>query len=829
MDISYRWLKVLAPSLEDAPERVAERLAMYGAPVDEMVPLGAGLDGLVVGRVLETRAHPDADRLSVCRVDSGGEPLEVVCGAPNVRQGALYPFAPVGTMLPGGQAIRAAEIRGVTSQGMLCSERELGLGRDHTGIMELRGDFRPGTPLIDALGLDDVRLVVDVTPNRPDLLSHLGVARELAPGGVAGLVLPSIPDDTGAAAQVADLSVRRATDAAMADGVPVRIEDPAGCPRYIAAVVRGVRVAPSPEWLASRLRAAGLRSINNVVDATNYVLLELGQPLHAFDLDRLDGPEIRVRRAQAGERIVTLDGEKHTLSGSMVVIADAQRPVAVAGVMGGADSEVDDGTTDVLLECALFDPKSIRATRNALGMSTDASYRFERGVDVEGMERAARRAVELILALAGGTLAPEAADVYPNEEGAPIVSLRPSRVARVLGAEVGVVAIVDYLEPLGFEAVERGTDRVDFRVPGYRRYDVAREVDLIEEVARRLGYDVFPDTLNAFRPSAVPDDPLLDFQDRLRSRMVAAGFLEARHVPFVPAAEGDVELLHPLSQEESRLRRELTPRLVRAVEANFAHGVREVRLFELGTVFGPGVPGEQPREAVRVAAVFTGARHARHWSGEAESFDVWDLKGVMDRLAEMLGVEGGAPLETSRRSGKGASGAAAHGQAEPAASLLTPPGSVLEGDGLFLLQSDGVTIGVAGRVREDVLDAPAWAAPVWAMEATLTDAMLRPDVPRYQPLPAFPPIERDLALLVPDSLPAERVGTTARDAAGDLLEDVRVFDVYRGKGVPDGQRSIAFRLRFRSPERTLTDDDADAAVKRVLKRLQEELGVRRRG
>jgi phenylalanyl-tRNA synthetase beta chain len=822
MDISYRWLKALAPSLDDGPERVAERLAMYGAPVDEMVPLDAGLGDIVVGRVLETRAHPDADRLSVCRVDAGAEPVEVVCGAPNVQEGALYPFAHVGATLPAGLAIRAAKIRGVTSQGMLCSERELALGRDHAGIMELRGDFRPGQPLIDALGLDDVRLVVDVTPNRPDLLCHLGVARELAPDGVAGLVLPPIPDDDGTAAQAADLTYRRTGDAGTVDGVGVRIEDPSGCPRYIAAVVRDVRVGPSPEWLAGRLRAAGLRPINNVVDATNYVLLELGQPLHAFDLDRLNGPEIRVRRAQAGERIVTLDGEKHTLSASMVVIADAQQPVAVAGVMGGADSEVDESTTDVLLECALFDPKSIRATRNALGMSTDASYRFERGVDVEGMERAARRALELILALAGGTLAPEAADVYPNEQEAPVVSLRPSRAARVLGATIEDAAIVGYLEPLGFETVEQGADRIDCRIPGYRRYDVAREVDLIEEVARRHGYDMFPDTLHAFRPSVVPDDALLAFQDRLRSAFVAAGFMEARHVPFVPEAEGDVALLHPLSQEESRLRRELMPRLVRAVETNFAHGVRDVRLFELGTVFAPAAPGAQPVEATRVGAVFTGARHAPHWSGEVAPFDVWDAKGMMNRLADVLGLDHCVPAQAREPSPAAGSSAAPP-------LLLTPPASVLQDDGRFLLRSAGATVGMAGRVRDDALDAPAWAESLWALEVTLTDAMLRVDVPRYQPLPAFPPIERDLALLVPDALAAERVDAAAREAAGDLLEDVRVFDVYRGEGVPEGQRSIAIRLRFRSPERTLTDDDADAAVSRVLNRLQEELGVRRRG
>ncbi|MFW6079895.1 MAG: phenylalanine--tRNA ligase subunit beta, partial [Gemmatimonadota bacterium] len=516
MNISYRWLRSLAPELSDSPDRIADRLAMYGAPVEEVRRVGEALGDLVIGRVARVREHPNADRLSLCDVDAGGEDLlQVVCGAPNVREGAFYPFIPVGGTLPGGVAIRKAKIRGETSRGMLCSERELGLGRDHTGILELRGEYSPGERYVDAVGLDDVRLTIEVTPNRPDLLSHLGVARELAPGGEAGVRLPAFPGDRAApsAETAGRLAIERAERQGAAGGVAVRLEDPRGCPRYIGAVIRGVEVGPSPEWLASRLRAVGLAPINNVVDATNYVVHELGQPLHAFDLDRLAGGEVVVRRAEAGEAIVTLDGERRTLGEDMVVIADGEKPQAVAGVMGGEESEVGNETRDIFLECALFDPKSVRRTRRALGLATDASHRFERGVDPDGPERAVRRVVSLILTVAGGEPEGGAVDLCPEPEEAPVVALRPARASLLLGDHFDADAVVGHLEPLGFEPVGRDDEAVRFRVPGHRRHDVAREADLIEEVARRHGYDRFADELRPFRPSAVPEDPLMRLED----------------------------------------------------------------------------------------------------------------------------------------------------------------------------------------------------------------------------------------------------------------------------------------------------------------------------
>ncbi|HEX7119706.1 MAG TPA: phenylalanine--tRNA ligase subunit beta [Longimicrobiales bacterium] len=806
MNVSYRWLTALAPGLDEAPERIAERLAMYGAPVDEVDAVGAAISDVVIARVESVRRHPNADRLSLCEVDAGtGEVLQVVCGAPNVRAGHYYPFAPVGAGLPGGIKIRKAKIRGEESRGMLCSERELGLGRGHEGIMELHGRYTPGESFAEALGLDDVRLVVDVTPNRPDLLSHWGVARELAPGGEAGLRLPPFPERGAAGAGT--VRFERVEREGETGGVKVVLEDSRGCPRYLGVVIRGVRIGPSPDWLAARLRAVGLRPINNVVDATNYVLYELGQPLHAFDLDRLGGGEVRIRRARAGEAIVTLDGERRVLSEDMVVIADAERPVAVAGVMGGLDSEVTEETTNVFLECALFDPKTTRRTRRALGMSTDASYRYERGVDPEGMERAALRAVELILAVAGGEPVGVGVAVDPEPASAPVVAIRPSRTSALLGVELGADAISGYLEPLGFRVVDRGDDVLRVRVPGPRWYDVAREADLIEEVARRHGYDAFPEELRPFRPSAVPEDAMAGLESRLREFLVGRGFLEARLASFAPESAGDVALLNPLSAEEGRLRRALLPGVLRQVELNFARAVRSVRLFEIGTVFAPGpAPDAAPLEATHLAVAFTGARMQPHWSGEAPAFDLWDLKALLEELCDVLGV-GGAAVEPGVPDGR----------------------AFAPSEAFRVVDRDGQALGGGGRIDARVIDAPAWAEPVWALELALSPGLAAVERPTYRPAPAFPAVERDAALLVPDALPAARVEAVIRDAGGAILEAVFPFDLYRGRGVAEGVRSIAYRLRFRAADRTLTDPEVDEAFGRILNRLEEELGVRRRG
>jgi phenylalanyl-tRNA synthetase beta chain len=799
MNISYRWLLSLAPGISGSPRELADRLGLLGAPVDELVEIAEGIGDVVIARVEEVRPHPNADRLRVCTVNTGGDgTLQVVCGAPNVEAGGYYPFAPIGASLPGGMEIRRAKLRGEVSEGMLCSARELGLGRDHAGLLALSGEWSLGDSFVAQLGLEDARLLVDITPNRPDLLSHIGIARELAPGGVAGIELRPFGD----AAPRLELA-EAASDGEAAGGVRVRIEDAEGCPRYLAAVIRGVRVGPSPEWLATRLRVIGQRPINNVVDATNYVLHELGQPLHAFDLARLGGGEIRVRRSRQGETLRTLDGADRTLAEGMLVIADAERPVALAGVMGGEESEVTAETSEVLLECALFDERLVRRTARGLGLSTDASYRFERGVDPELQPLALRRLVDLIVAVAGGEADPRGVDVRPAPHARPVLEVRPERVRRLLGVPIAAAEIRELLEPIGFGVEESGgTLRVT--VPGFRP-DVTREIDVVEEVARRRGYDSFPEALPGFRPSAVPEDPQVETVRRLHALLGGWGVLEARTVAFAPSSEARVPLLNPLSAEESHLRDALGPGLLRRLEHNWSHGVRDVRLYEIGSVFFPAPEGERPREEVRVAVLLTGARRPQHWSEERAPWDVWDARALFEELARELGtgavVPGGAPHPL-----------------EPAESFSTG-GNVAIG---------GAPAGWGGRVAERAMDAPAWAEPVWLLELTVPAERPHAAGVRYTAIPEFPGSERDLALLVPDAVAAAEVERVIRGSAGELLHAVFPFDRYAGKGIPEGTTSLAWRMRFRHPERTLTDAEVDGAVTRVLQALEGELDVRRR-
>jgi phenylalanyl-tRNA synthetase beta chain len=791
MNISYLWLRALAPTITASPRALSDALGLLGAPVDELVELGAELGDVRIARVEAVRPHPNADRLRICTVNAGGEALQVVCGAPNVEPGNYYPFAPVGAVLPGGVKIGKAKLRGETSEGMLCSARELGLGRDHAGLMTLHGEWAPGESFVEALELGDARLVVDVTANRPDLLSHLGVARELAPGGVADIRLAPFSGAEPA------LSLRAVETDGAAAGVRVRVEDPEACPRYLAAVVRGVKVGPSPEWLASRLRAVGLRPINNVVDATNYVLHELGQPLHAFDLGKLAGPEIRVRRAAAGESIRTLDGVERALNPDVLVIADEERPIAIAGVMGGEESEVSDETTDLLLECALFEPLRVRRAARSFGLSTDASYRYERGVDPELQPVALRRVLDLIVATAGGTVDAEALDVRAVPFTRPVVELRTARAAALLGVELTDDEIASLLEPIGFRVVERGAV-LRIEVPGFRP-DVTREVDLIEEIARRRGYDSFPEALRPFRPSSAPEDPMAVVVQRIHGVFQQWGFLEARTAGFAPESGSRVPLLNPLSAEESHLRDALTPGLLRRVEHNWARGIRDIRLYEIGTVFFPAA-GAPPREEVRVSAVFTGARQPAHWSDETRSWDIWDVKALLAEMAGALGyagVEPGAPGDAPLE-----------------------PGETLRAGGAG-------EAGWGGRVAAGAVDSPAWADPIFALELRVPEREPR-RVVEYAPIPEFPGVERDLALLVPFRVPAAEVDATIRSAAGNLLESVWPFDQYTGKGVAEGTRSLAWRLRFRHPERTLTDAEVDRAVDAVLATLGDRHDVHRR-
>jgi len=800
--VSRRWLEALLGRPLEGRD-IADRLARQVAPVDGVVPIHQDLRDVLIARVLEVKQHPNADRLSLCQVDAGGgQPLEVVCGAPNVQAGKTYPFAPVGATLPGGLKLERRKIRGVESNGMLCSAKELGLGVDHAGILELQTDAPPGTPFLEAVPIADEQIIIDVSANRPDLLCHKGVARELAVSLGATVKLPEIPR--------ADVPTgRRASQSSgKVDGVEVRLDDPEGAPRYMIAVIRGVKVGPSPAWLTTRLQAVGQRSVNNIVDATNYILFEVNQPMHAFDLAKLRGPAVVVRRAKPGEAIVTLDKVAHKLTPEMTAICDAERPQIVAGVMGSAESEVTASTTDIVLEAAYFQPTRIRRTRRALGISSESSYRFERGIDMLGLPDAMARAIDLIIAIAGGggEIREPPLDLWPEPQKPRSVFLRDARVSQLLGVDVPRKETERLLSAVGFVAAPKD-DRLAVQIPGWRP-DVTREVDLIEEVARLRGYDSFPDELRPYRPGTVPDAPSELTLRRIREQLIASGsgLLEARTLPLGPADAPDaIEVKNPLSAEEAHLRSRLLPGLIRRVEYNWSMGSRDVRLFEVGTVFRPsGRPAERPSEELHLAIVLTGARHPAHWTGgsgqdaKLPDMDIWDLKRHFE-LA--VGV------------------AAPSADVQPAAD---GSGWVARGDG-----QRGAEVGVATPLDAD---APKWAGPLFGLEVSI--AVKPQPLARYQPLPTQPPVIRDISLVLPGEVTAAAVEAALRRGGEALLERLDVLDEYRGAGggLPAGTRGVTWRCTFRDPGgvRTLTDREIDALLSRMLKTLEDEFDVQRR-
>ncbi len=789
MNVSLRWLEdFLRRPLE--VKDVTERLAMLGAPVDAVEALHADLGDIVIGLVEEVRPHPNADRLMVCTVNDGtAERRNVVCGASNVEAGRKYPFAPIGATLPGGLRIEKRKLRGESSEGMLCSARELGLGQDGDGIWELSTEAGPGSRLLEAVPIADHRLVVDVGPNRPDLLGHKGLARELSASFGTPFRLPVIPGSPTIDVPPA----RRVGDSGEVGGVRAATEDLEGCPRFLAAVIRGVKVGASPDWLARRLELVGTRSINNVVDATNYVMLELNQPMHAYDIARLRGSSVVARRARAGETVVTLDGVDRRLTPEMTVIADDEGAIGVAGVMGGAATEVTPETVDVFLECAYFTAGGIRRTRRNLGLSTEASYRFERGIDRWGGVEALRRCIEIIGATAGGELAGAPMDLGPGPGNPPRIFIRPARVAQVLGVDLPWQALESYLVAIGATLVSKPEDgRIAVEVPSWRP-DLAREVDLIEEIARLHGYEKFPAELRPFRPGTLPDAPIERTTAAVRAGLARQGLLEVLPLPTGPADGPDsVRLLNPLSSADGYLRRRLLPGLVRLVEeGNWARHVADVRLFEIGTVFTAGPAGERPGEERHVAAVVTGHREPPHWTGTGqERFDLWDLKGHF----------------------------------EAAVALAIPGGTVqVEGSEWIARDSGGRTVGRAGMVAAD---APPWAAPLFGYELMLDPASRRPV--RFAALPSTPSSERVLALLLGEGVTVRQVEELLGRVGGELLESVLIESDYRGPELPHGTRSVAFRLTFRASDRTLRDSDVEAIEARMLATLATEFGIRRR-
>lgn len=812
MIVSHEWLRGFAPHDKSAHE-IGELLNDHAVTLDGLESLRRDIAPIVVGLVVEQAPHPDSDHLSITKVDDGsGTLLDVVCGAPNVTAGVKYPFARSGTTMPDGLLIQKRKIRGHTSNGMLCSARELKLSTEHDGILALTTDAAPGTPILEVLGdLGDSQLNLDVLPNRPDLLSHRGMAREVSALLGVPMALADLSQgeyDVAAAAPV----VQGDTEASI-DGVTVRLEDTESCPRYQAVVIRGVTIGPSPDWLRERLEAVGSRSINNVVDATNYILLGLGQPVHAFDLHKLADQTIVVRPSRAGETLVTLDGTERTIAPGTTMICDAARPVALAGVMGGRDSEVTESTTDILLEVANFSPRFVRRVRKAVGLITDASYRYERGIDDASSPDAALHCAALIARVAGGSITARlVVGAAPVPRAA--VALRPSRVTKLLGDGVPTPEITQLLRALGCTVVVSADDELQVTPPSWRQ-DLLLEVDLIEEVVRCRGFDMVSDELRAFRPGTVHDHPLHLAELRVRDHLVGRGLYETRPMPFTKDATSGTRVRNPLAEDEPYLRASILDTLARRAEYNLNRMEGDIRLFEVGHVFLPSMD-RLPREEVRVGALLLGKRRPPHFTDpDPTSFDAWDAKSLAESLARV---------------------------AFPGAQVALIPAAQ---GALWRIAVDGADV---GQVTAVALDRPVWASDAFGIEITLgrmpsedvaavgahapdAGTARSPSVAHvvYRTIPVMPAAGFDLALVLPSGVSAADVESVLRRESGELLESAQVFDEYRGDRLPAGMRSVGWRLQFRHPERTLRDKELDGRRSKLVSALQRELGVTVRG
>ena len=792
MRVPLSWLAEYVP-LRMPPAELAHRLTMAGLETTYDPGPGAGWRNVVVGRVVDVRPHPNADRLRLADVDTGGGTATVVCGAPNVAAGQKIAFAHVGATLTSGKTgepmeLTAAVIRGVESAGMVCSERELGLSDEHEGILVLPDDSPVGEPLASALPPAGA-LEVEVTPNRGDCLSVLGIARETA--AITGEQVtepPSAYDERGSSIE---------------ESVSVEIADASLCSRYTCTLVRGVRIGPSPDWLRQRLQDAGHRSINNVVDVTNYVMLEYGQPLHAFDLDEVRGARVIVRPAADGERFASLDGQEHALRSPMLMIADPERAIGLAGVMGGANSEMTDATQNVLLESATFNAINTRRTSNALKLRTDASLRFEKGLNPELAERAVRRATRLILETAGGEAAQGVCDVFPGRADSPRIPFSHDSLRRVLGIDFPAEQVSRVLASLGF-TVEQNNDGATTVTPPYWRTDVGIEEDVVEEVARVIGYDaVEGEPLGGRVPEAIRQ-PERDLREELRDALVSFGLQETIFHTLVSAEDAalpdgvaPIGAANPMSREQAYLRTSLRPALLRGA----ASAMRQqggAALFEVGRVFVPRT-GDLPDEREMAAAVLAGPRGSALWDQGAEPLGFFDAKGIVESALARLGLSPSF---------------------ERASDPMLHPGRAAA------VLVNGEQVGVVGELRPQAVaqyDIPAAQAALIELDAQ----RLAPHIPAmrssFAAFSRYPSAVRDLALVLDAAVPAQQ----AREIIerGPLVVRATLFDLFEGAPLPEGKKSLAFTVEFQSPSRTLETAEVNDAVAAIVAQMERETGA----
>jgi phenylalanyl-tRNA synthetase beta chain len=794
MRVPLRWLEEFVP-VDVPPERLAELLDLSGTKVESIAKPTGVTEGVVVAEVLHIEPHPNADNLSLVEVRTEASQQSadrVVCGARNFGVGDRVPFAQVGARLP-EMEITERKIRGEISRGMLCSAAELGVSSDHSGILVLPADAELGDDVVPLLGLDDTVFELEITPNRPDCMSILGIARE-----VSALL--------GNELKVPDLELGGSDG--VTSPVSVDVQDRDGCPRYLARYVENVSVAPSPSWLAARLLRVGVRPISNVVDVTNYVLFELGQPLHAFDARNVHEAGIVVRRARRGERMHTLDGQERTLHEEDLLIADRRRPLAIAGVMGGADSEVSSETHAVILESAHFDPVSVAMTSRRHGLRTEASARFERGSDPEMVGAAAARAAGLMEQLAGGVASATETDVYPQPVQRKQLRLRPARAGVLLGADLSSSQQIRYLSALGLRVEEAGS-LLEVEVPTFRP-DLTREVDLVEEVGRLAGFGRLPDTLPPGRSGRLERGQLADRE--IRRLLVDHGLHEAWTSSFMSAADIDrlglgpehpaarsIRLANPMTEDESLLRTTLLPGLLTAAAVNERHGARRVALFEMARIYEP-VDDPLPREPSILGGILTGTRRPPSWDSTDEAWDLFDAKGLVEAVFDRLRLEaptfaaaGGMPFHPTRAA---------------------------------TMSFRGDPVGAIGEIHPDVLERWDLKGSAIAFELALVPLYAAlPDRAKVEELPRYPSNLVDIAVVVDQEVPSHDVWASIQEAGRPELAAVRLFDVYEGDQVPTGKKSLAFALELRSPERTLTDPEASEVIERVMSSLGERFAA----
>ncbi|HDN79535.1 MAG TPA: phenylalanine--tRNA ligase subunit beta [Chloroflexi bacterium] len=809
MRVPLSWLKDYV-DITIPPEELAYKLTMAGLEVAEIERIGAewGRDKIFVGQIIEVKPHPNADRLTIAVVDYGApEPIEVVTGAPNLKVGdrgqkvalalagarLIDPYAPEKRYFK----LKPSRIRGVLSPGMVCSEKELGISDNHETIIILPDDAPVGTPLVDYMG--DVVLDIEVTANRPDCLSIIGIAREVAALTGAELRLPTIeyPEEGPPASELAT----------------VEIADPDLCPRYVATLVMGVEVKPSPPWMQRRLMAAGMRPINNVVDVTNYVMLEMGQPIHAFDYDKLRQHKIIVRRAGDDRYFITLDGVERELNPDMLLIADAEGPVAIAGVMGGLESEVTESTRNVLIESASFNRVSIRRTSRALGLRTEASTRFEKGLDPHLPLQAARRTAQLIRELAGGAIAKGAVDVHSPLPPKREILFPLNELERLVGISYPKEQVVTILSRLGFECQDAGDNALKVTVPTHRG-DVTQVADLVEEVARIAGYDQIPTEMIS---GAVPDQPFpeeLHWENVAKNVLVACGLCEVKTYSLINEALLDkarvplpehplLKVSNPMTPEHVTLRPTLLPSLLLNLASNLRHE-EGVQIFEIARVYLPR-EGDLPYERLTLGIAMAGEAFERNWFGQSRTLDFFDLKGALEALLERMGIRDYAFAPT-----------------EHPAFL---PGQTA------IVQVNGETVGAFGRIHPEV--AEAFDLEEWKVYAAELDfeklASYATSVREFKPVSRFPAVVQDIALVVDEEVPAEEVRRLIMEAGKPLVRSAVLFDVYKGKPIPPGKKSLAYSLTFQADDRTLTDEEVNRFRKRIIKHLKKKVGAVLRG